>query len=111
MRYQLSLPAPLLCQDERTEILRGLATPPGVRGTPLPPPSEAELLRRAVLGIPAREAEVVRRYYGLCGSTPQALTEIGAAMGISRERARQVKVAALRRLRDSGFTGAIEAEE
>jgi RNA polymerase primary sigma factor len=53
-----------------------------------------------MLGVlPAREAEVLARRFGLRGHAPQTLAEIGHAVGFSKERARQVEVEALSRLR------------
>jgi RNA polymerase primary sigma factor len=48
-----------------------------------------------------REAEVLRRRFGLGGLRESSHVEIGAALGMSRERARQIEVGALRKLRHS----------
>jgi len=45
------------------------------------------------------EAKVIRLRYGLDGTEPTTLAEAAAAIGISRERARQLEVRALARLR------------
>jgi RNA polymerase primary sigma factor len=45
------------------------------------------------------EAKVIRVRYGLDGTEPATLTDVGARLGISRERARQLEVRALARLR------------
>ena len=45
-----------------------------------------------------RERTVIRAHYGL-GTTAQTLSEIGAMLGLTAERARQIEVAALGRLR------------
>jgi RNA polymerase primary sigma factor len=47
-----------------------------------------------------RERAVIRAHYGL-GQPPQTLTEIGSALGLTAERARQIEVGALRKLRES----------
>ena len=47
-----------------------------------------------------RERKVIEMYYGFAGARPKSLTEIGAIEQVSRERARQLKERALRRLRD-----------
>ena len=49
--------------------------------------------------IPAREAQVIRMYYGIGGKRPMTLLEIGNQLSLSRERIRQLKNRALMRLR------------
>ena len=56
-------------------------------------------LRDGLMRLPEREAEVVRRYYGLDGGEPATLAEIAAALGVSRERAGAIRERALTRLR------------
>jgi len=47
----------------------------------------------------SREAKIVKLYYGLAGEKPHTLEEIGAEFKLTRERVRQIKEKALRRLR------------
>lgn len=62
-----------------------------------------EALRHAVdaslMALPEREQLVLRLYFGLDGEPPLALAEIGRRLGVSRERARQIKDRALVLLR------------
>jgi RNA polymerase primary sigma factor len=58
-----------------------------------------ETVERVLQGLPAREARVLRLRYGLGGAEAHTLASIGAKMGVSRERARQIEVRALRKLR------------
>jgi RNA polymerase primary sigma factor len=46
-----------------------------------------------------REAETIRLYFGLGGEEPLTLDQIGMRFGLTRERVRQIKEKALRRLR------------
>ena len=46
-----------------------------------------------------REAEIIRLYFGLDGDRPLTLEEIGEHFKLTRERVRQIKEKALRRLR------------
>ncbi len=46
-----------------------------------------------------RQREVVMRRFGLGGHEPQTLEQVGQALGITRERARQVQIEALKALR------------
>jgi RNA polymerase primary sigma factor len=48
-----------------------------------------------------REVEVLSAYYGLDGNKPLTLEEIGELFGLTRERVRQIKERAIRRLRKS----------
>lgn len=63
----------------------------------------AQALRGAVQGAIAslseREARVLRMYYGFDEAEPMTLEAIGATLGITRERVRQIRERALRRLR------------
>jgi len=57
-------------------------------------------VRRAIASLEPREARVLRLYFGLDGSQPLTLEEIGTIFGLSRERIRQIKERALGRLRN-----------
>jgi RNA polymerase primary sigma factor len=58
-----------------------------------------QTIEDALATLKHREATVVRLYFGLDDSEPMTLEEIGAQMGITRERVRQIKEKALDRLR------------
>ena len=47
----------------------------------------------------SREEKIVKLYYGLAGEKPHTLEEIGSKFKLTRERVRQIKEKALRRLR------------
>jgi RNA polymerase primary sigma factor len=55
-------------------------------------------LNRAMDGLKDKERRIITLYYGLGGSQPYTLQEIGTLMGFTRERARQIKEKALERL-------------
>ncbi len=54
---------------------------------------------RAISTLTPREADVVRLYFGLNGSHPLTLEEIGEKFDLTRERVRQIKEKAIRRLK------------
>jgi len=55
---------------------------------------------QAVGKLPARVAHVLRRHFGLGGQPPQTLDAIGAELGITRERVRQLETRGLRELHE-----------
>jgi len=59
-------------------------------------------LRGMVAGLPERQAEVIRRRYGLEGQARETLAEIGGQWGVSRQRVYQIEEAALICLRQPG---------
>jgi RNA polymerase primary sigma factor len=58
----------------------------------------AEALRHALHELPDRERQVVELRYGIAGSDPTPLREIGRMLGITPERVRQIESRALGRL-------------
>ena len=54
---------------------------------------------RAISTLTQREADVVRLYFGLNGSHPMTREEIGEKFDLTRERVRQIKEKAIRRLK------------
>jgi RNA polymerase primary sigma factor len=58
----------------------------------------SEALQLALAALPAREREVVTLRYGLGGTEPRTLEEIGRRLGLTRERVRQIELESLRRL-------------
>jgi len=56
-------------------------------------------IERSLHSLTAREADVIRLYFGLKGESPLTLEEIGQRFDLTRERVRQIKEKALRRLK------------
>jgi RNA polymerase primary sigma factor len=56
-------------------------------------------IERAICTLTLREADVIRYYFGLNGGQPFTLEEIGEKFELSRERVRQIKEKAIRRLK------------
>ena len=57
-----------------------------------------DALERALAELPERDGEVLRMRFGLGDAEPMTLAEVGGALGVSRERVRQIESSALRRL-------------
>jgi RNA polymerase primary sigma factor len=58
-------------------------------------------IQRALATLTARESEVITLYYGLDGNAAMTLEELGDKLQLTRERIRQIKEKATRRLRHS----------
>lgn len=79
------------------------------------PPPDSRLMQeslrqeidRALATLSARESEVVRLYFGLGREHPLTLEEIGELFKLTRERVRQIKEKALRRLRHTSRSKAL----
>lgn len=56
-------------------------------------------VQRALSTLTQREGDVVSHYFGLNGKNLMSLEEIGDTFGLTRERVRQIKEKAIRRLR------------
>ncbi len=56
-------------------------------------------IERTLSVLSPREADIIRSYYGLSGKITQTLEEIGAEFTLTRERVRQIKEKAIKRLR------------
>lgn len=56
-------------------------------------------LHAAVSALPERWQYVVTRHYGLDGQAPWSLTQIGDALGVSRQRIQDINLSSMARLR------------
>jgi RNA polymerase primary sigma factor len=60
-----------------------------------------ERIRDSLLHLSDREAQVIQLYYGLGEDEQHSLEEIGRRIGVGRERVRQIRVRALRKIQRS----------
>jgi len=105
----LSLDAPLT-PGEDNRLLDYLAD--NVNPTPDEQTFEkalTEAIEESLSSLKEREAKILRLYFGLDGEEPMTLEQIGALMGITRERVRQIKEKALSRLRHVSRARALES--
>lgn len=63
---------------------------------------------RVLATLPARESEVISYFFGLNGTRSMTLEEIGLKFSLTRERVRQIKEKATRRLRDTARSKALK---
>ncbi len=56
-------------------------------------------IERSLQTLTPREADLIRLYFGLNGAHPMTLEEIGETFDLTRERVRQIKEKAIRRLK------------
>src|ERR1041384_5682636 len=68
-----------------------------------------ESIEEALSHLKERESKILRLYFGLDGEEPMTLEQIGALLGITRERVRQIKEKALSRLRHVSRARALES--
>lgn len=69
------------------------------------------LLKQWLEGLSARQYEIVCRRFGLNGHDAGTLDEVGDAVGLTRERVRQIQVEALQQLRAQAEELGISAED
>ncbi|MFT6825683.1 MAG: RNA polymerase primary sigma factor [Patiriisocius sp.] len=78
---------------------------------------DAELMReslntdmnQALKSLPSRESEVIRLYYGLGERNPKSLSEIGELFDLTRERVRQIREKAIRKLRNKSHNKVLQS--
>ena len=68
-----------------------------------------EEVRQGLAILSSREVEVLTAYFGLDGQKPLTLEEIGELYDLTRERVRQIKERAIRRLRKSNNRNALRS--
>jgi len=105
----VSMDAPLM-QDEDNNMYDVL------RSDDIPTPESGliyESLRkeieRAISTLTPRESDVIRFYFGLNGSYPMTLEEIGEKFDLTRERVRQIKEKAIRRLKHTSRSNILQS--
>jgi len=81
-----------------------------------PPPDETMMdeslkieIGRALDSLTPREADVINLYFALNHDKALTLEEIGARFGLTRERVRQIKEKAIKRLRHASRSKALRA--
>jgi RNA polymerase primary sigma factor len=65
-------------------------------------------VERSLSALSPREADVIRSYFGIGMENPLTLEEIGEKFKLTRERVRQIKEKAIRRLRNSPYSNVLK---
>ena len=97
----ISMDAPLVESDESSSNMYDV-----LMGDSLPSPESNLVLeslrsdiRRSLTSLTPRESDVISMFFGLEGKAPLSLEEIGDRFELTRERVRQIKEKAIRRLK------------
>ena len=94
------LDAPLDPEGDRSLIERFVADEQGDSEERAMDNFLSEEIDSALRTLPPRDAKVLRLYFGLDGGREHTLEEIGGMLGVTRERVRQLRDRALKRLKE-----------
>jgi RNA polymerase primary sigma factor len=97
---EVRLDAPLDPEGDRALIDRFIADEQGDPEERAMETFLSEEVEQALRTLPPRDAKVLRLYFGLDGGREHTLEEIGGMLGVTRERVRQLRDRALKRLRE-----------
>ena len=97
---EVRLDAPLDPEGDRSLIERFIADEQGDPEEQAMDKFLSEEIENALRTLPPRDAKVLRLYFGLDGGREHTLEEIGGMLGVTRERVRQLRDRALKRLRE-----------
>ncbi|MGQ1890994.1 sigma-70 family RNA polymerase sigma factor [Thermophagus sp. OGC60D27] len=97
----ISMDAPLKPDDDNTLYDILLSDGDGSPDADLLDDSLRKEIERSLSTLSIREADIIRLYYGLHGEPPYSLEEIGKLFNLTRERVRQIKEKAIKRLKNT----------
>lgn len=99
-KRHVSMDAPLSNDEERGNMydvfLSGDQTMPD---SSLLDESLRQEIKFSLASLHPREADIIRLFYGLGGESPKSLEEIGKYVGLTKERVRQIRERALKKLK------------
>lgn len=107
----ISMDAPLSNDDDASNNMYEVYNPEG-NATPednLLSQSLRLEIERSLHTLTSREADVIKLYFGLSGEHPLTLEEIGENFDLTRERVRQIKEKALRRLKHASRSNVLRS--
>lgn len=97
----LSMDAPLVSEEENTLYDVMLSSDSASPDASLLDESLQREINRSLSTLSTREADIIKLYYGLGGEPPYSLEEIGKLFSLTRERVRQIKEKAIKRLKST----------
>ena len=99
----VSMDAPLVEGDESSSSMYDVLSNDSLPGpeSNLVVESLRKDIERSLTALTQRESDVIRLFYGLEGRAAMSLDEIGVRFDLTRERVRQIKEKAIRRLKHS----------
>jgi len=106
----LSMDAPLREGDDSgtmMDVMRNDDTPSPLDS--LMTDSLRNEIERSLSALAGRESDVIRLYFGLNGNQPHTLEEIGQKFDLTRERVRQIKEKAIRRMKHTSRSTVLKA--
>ncbi|HKL71823.1 MAG TPA: RNA polymerase sigma factor RpoD/SigA [Marinilabiliaceae bacterium] len=95
----LSMDAPLVSEEENTLHDVMLSSDSSSPDSNLLDESLQREISRSLSTLSTRESDIIKLYYGLGGEPPYSLEEIGKLFSLTRERVRQIKEKAIKRLK------------
>ena len=66
-------------------------------------------IRRVLKSLSPREAEIVNAYFGLDGENGVTIEQIGQKYDLTKERIRQIKERAIKRLQKARYSGSLKS--
>lgn len=107
----ISMDAPLLEGDESSSTMYDIL-PNSANNNPemgLFKDSLRKDIERSLSTLTSRESEIIRLFYGLNGKHPLSLEEIGEQFDLTRERVRQIKEKAIRRMKHTSRSKSLKS--
>jgi len=97
----ISMDAPLKKDEDNTLYDVLLSSDSLSPDTHLLDDSLRQEIDRSLATLSTRESDIIKLYYGLNGEPPYSLEEIGKLFNLTRERVRQIKEKAIKRLKNT----------
>ncbi len=107
-RY-VSMDAPLLSDEDSKFLDFFIPTDTEETDEPLLKKSLGDEIQRSLNSLDQKERDIINMYYGIGKNYSQTLEEIGAKFDLTRERVRQIKEKAIRRLRSTSRNNLLKA--